>query len=56
MTTMDQFKASIADMDDEESASHSGQHGKKAPFAMWKSIYSLCFLIMAVTQLSEVWM
>ena len=56
MNTMDQFKAWIADMDDQDSASHSGQHGKKAPFAMWKTIYSLCFLAMAVTQLLEVWM
>ena len=31
INTMDQFKASIADMDDQDSASHSGQHGKKHP-------------------------
>jgi hypothetical protein len=55
MNTMDQFKAWIADADEQEANSHSGKLGKQAPFTMWKIIYSLTFLAMAVTQLVEVW-
>ena len=55
LNTMDQFKAWIADMDEQDSNSHSGQLGKKAPFAMWKTVFSLTFLVVAVTQLLEVW-
>ena len=55
INTMDQFKAFIADADEQEANSHSGKLGKQAPFTMWKTIYSLTFLAMAVTQLVEVW-
>jgi hypothetical protein len=52
---MDQFKAWIADMDEQDTISHSGKLAKQAPFTMWKTIYSLSFLAVAVTQLLEVW-
>ena len=55
LNTMDQFKAWIADMDEQDSNSHSGQLGKKAPFVLWKTVFSLIFLVVAVTQLLEVW-
>ena len=55
MNTMDQFKAWIADMDEQDANSHSGKLGKEAPFTMWKTVYSLTFLVVAVTQLIEVW-
>ena len=55
MNAMDQFKAWIADMDEQDGNSNAGQLGKKAPFGMWKTVYSLCFLAVAVTQLMEVW-
>ncbi len=52
---MDQFKAWIADMDEQDANSHSGKLAKQAPFTMWKTVYSLTFLAVAVTQLLEVW-
>ena len=55
MNTMDQFKAWIADMDEQDANSHSGKLGKEAPFTLWKTVYSLTFLAIAVTQLIEVW-
>ena len=55
LNTMDQFKAWIVDMDEQDSNNHSGQLGKKAPLAMWKAVFSLTFLIVAVTQLLKVW-
>ena len=55
MNSMDQFKAWVADMDEQDANSNAGQLGKKAPFGMWKTVYSLCFLAVAVTQLMEVW-
>ena len=38
LNTMDQFKAWIADMDEQNSNSRSGQLGKKAPLAMWNAV------------------
>ena len=53
--TMDQFKAWIADMDEQDANSHSGKLAKQAPFTMLKTVYSFTFLAVAVTQLLEVW-
>ena len=52
---MDQFKNWIADMDEQEAASHSGQFAKVAPFGFWKAVYSICFIAVALSQLYELW-
>ena len=52
---MDQFKNWIADMDEQDAASHSGQFAKAAPFGFWKALYSLCFIAVALSQLYELW-
>ena len=52
---MDQFKNWIADMDEQEAASHSGQFAKVAPFGLWKAVYSICFIAVALSQLYELW-
>ncbi len=54
INTIDQFKAWIADVK-EQDANNMEQHGKKTPFTVWKTIYSLCFFGMATTQLLTVW-
>ena len=52
---MAQFRNWIADMDEQEIASHSGQFAKAAPFGLWKATYSICFIAVAVAQLYELW-
>ncbi len=55
LNQMDTFKVWIADMDEQDSNSNSGKFLKEAPFAMWKTIYSLTFIVVAVAQLYELW-
>ena len=52
---MAQFRNWIADMDEQEIASHSGQYAKADPFGLWKATYSICFIALAVAQLYELW-
>ena len=52
---MDQFKNWIADMDEQEAASYSGQFAKVAPFGLWKAVYSICFIVVALSQLYDLW-
>lgn len=42
-------------MDEVEAESNMGQFGKNAPFGMWKTVWSLCFLAVAISQLYELW-
>ena len=49
------FKAFTFDIDEEEEKTNVGQQGKNAPFGMWKSVYSLSFIVVALAQLYELW-
>ncbi len=42
-------------MDSEEEKTNVGQQGKNKPFGMWKSVYSLSFIVVALAQLYELW-
>ena len=43
------------DMDAEEETTNVGQQRKNAPFGMWKYVYSLSFIDVALAQLYELW-
>ena len=55
LNQIDTFKAFIFDMDAEVEKTNVGQQGKNAPFGMWKSVYSLSFIVVALAQLYELW-
>ena len=55
LNQIDTFKAFTFDMDEEEEKTNVGQQGKNAPFGMWKSVYSLSFIVVALAQLYELW-
>ena len=55
LNQIDTFKAFTFDMDAEEEKTNVGQQGKNAPFGMWKSVYSLSFIVVALAQLYELW-
>ena len=42
-------------MDEQEAASYSGQFAKVAPFGLWKAVYSICFIVVAFSQLYDLW-
>ena len=52
---MDDFKASIADMDEEEAETNIGKKFKAAPWGLFKVVITLIFGAIAITQLMEVW-
>ena len=55
LNQMDTFKNWIADMDEHEAKTSSGNFFKVAPFGMWKAVYSLSFLAGAIAQLYDLW-
>ena len=52
---MDDFKANVDDMDEEEAATNLGQKFKAAPWGLFKVVITLIFGAIAITQLMEVW-
>ena len=52
---LDDFKANVDDMDEEESASNLGKKFKTAPWGFFKVVITLIFGAIAITQLMEVW-
>ena len=55
LNQIDTFKSFTNDMDEEEEKTNIGQQGKNAPFGMWKTVYSLSFVVVALAQLYELW-
>ena len=54
LNQIDTFKAWIMDMDKQDAESNMGIQGKKAPFTMWKTVFSLTYLLIALGQLYEI--
>ena len=54
LNQIDTFKAWIMDMDKQDAESNMGIQGQKAPFAMWKTVFSLTYLSIALGQLYEI--
>tara|TARA_B100000925_G_scaffold237922_1_gene186724 strand:+ start:975 stop:1340 length:366 start_codon:yes stop_codon:yes gene_type:complete len=54
LNQIDTFKAWIMDMDKQDTESNMGIQGQKAPFAMWKTVFSLTYLAIALGQLYEI--
>ena len=52
---LDDFKANVDDMDEEEAASNFGKKFKSAPWGFFKVVITLIFGAIAITQLMEVW-
>ena len=52
---LDDFKANVDDMDEEEAASNLGKKLKIAPWGFFKVVITLIFGAIAITQLMEVW-
>ena len=52
---MDDLKANIDDMDDDEAATNFGKKFKAAPWGMFKVVITLIFGAIAITQLLEIW-
>ena len=52
---MDDFKANVDDMDDEERTSNLGKKLLDAPWVMFKSLTFLIFGVIAVCQLQDMW-
>ena len=52
---MDDFKASIDDMDEEEAETNIGKKFKTAPWGLFKVVITLIFGAIAITQLLEIW-
>ena len=52
---LDDFKANVDDMDDDEKASNLGKKFKSAPWGFFKVVITLIFGAIAITQLMEVW-
>mgnify|MGYP001241128420 CR=1 FL=1 len=52
---MDDFKANIDDMGEEEMASNLGQKLKRAPWGIFKSLVFLIFGAIGVCQLQDMW-
>ena len=52
---LDDFKANVDDMGEEEAASNLGKKFKSAPWGFFKVVITLIFGAIAVTQLIEVW-
>ncbi|MEE2774162.1 MAG: hypothetical protein VYE27_04555 [Pseudomonadota bacterium] len=55
LNQMDMFKNWIDDMDEKDISSNLGKFLTKAPFGMWKGVYSVTFVAIAVTQLYDLW-
>ena len=54
LNQIDTFKAWIMDMDKQDAESNMGIQGQKAPFAMWKTVFSLTYLSIALGLLYEI--
>ena len=52
---MDDLKANIDDLDDDEAATNFGKKFKAAPWGMFKVVIRLIFGAIAITQLLEIW-
>ncbi len=52
---MDDLKANIDDIDDEEASTNVGKKFKAAPWGLFKVVITLIFGAIAITQLMEVW-
>ena len=52
---MDDFKANIEDMDEDEAATNLGKRFKEAPWGIFKGAVTLIFGAFAITQLLEIW-
>ena len=52
---LDDFKANVDDMDEEEATSNLGKKFKSAPWGFFKVVITLIFGAIAITQLMEVW-
>ena len=52
---LDDFKANVDDMDEEEATSNLGKKFKSAPWGFFKVVITLIFGAIAITQLLEVW-
>jgi hypothetical protein len=55
LNQIDTFKAWLSDMDEQQAKSNMGKLGQDAPIAMWKIIFSLTYLAMAIGQLYYLW-
>ena len=54
LNQIDTFKAWIMDMDKQDAESNMGIQGQKAPFTMWKTVFTLTYLFIALGQLFEI--
>ena len=54
LNQIDTFKAWTMDMDKQDAKSNMGEQGQKAPFAMWKTVFALTYLAIALGQLYEI--
>ena len=54
LNQIDTIKAWIMDMDKQDAESNMGEQGQKAPFAMWKTVFALTYLAIALGQLYEI--
>ena len=52
---MDLFKNWIDDFDEYNANTTSGKFLKQAPFGMWRAVYSVTFIAVAVAQLYDLW-
>ena len=52
---LDDFKANVDDMDEEEASSNLGKKFKSAPEGFFKVVITLIFGAIVITQLMEVW-
>ena len=52
---MDDLKANVDDIDDEEASTNFGKKFKAAPWGLFKVVITLIFGAIAITQLMEVW-
>ena len=52
---MDDLKANIDDLDDDEAKTNFGKKFKAAPWGMFKVVITLIFGAIAITQLLEIW-
>jgi hypothetical protein len=55
LNQMDLFKNWIDDFDEYNANTTSGKFLKQAPFGMWRAVYSITFIAVAVTQLYDLW-
>ena len=55
LNQMDLFKNWIDDFDEYNASTTSGKFLKQAPFGMWRAVYSITFIAVAVTQLYDLW-